>query len=455
MPAGLWLAGPGLRRQDSEMKIPKSLLVDPEKNSVYGAFAVAVSIWAFSYSVIFGQVLILAYYAVWLPLILVDYRRFLRQLSSAWLPLLFAAYVCFSVFWSQAPGVTARTAVQYFSHIACAYVAARTVSVRTLTIGALIGIFVVLLYSLKVGAYSEDVLDGTYNFVGAFASKNQIGFVGSLGIYFSVVFLAFYRRGWLSLILTMPIVLLSAYVLLVSHSATSMASIPAVLALVALLAMSKLLSRRYRRVIFLVGAGLLVVVAVVSLNLGLMDFVLGIFGKDSTLTGRTYLWEQGWNAAQKSPILGVGYAAYWVQGFAEAERLWNEFYITTRTGFHFHNTYIEALVELGFVGVTMVALIMLRTLYGHVSAVVFGKWQADSVILIGVMVLLLIRSFVEVEILNPYIMGSFLLYFSFFKLARLPVTRTRWSQAFEQADATRGEAAWPRHAGRPAAADPT
>ncbi|MBZ9854863.1 O-antigen ligase family protein [Mesorhizobium sp. CA13] len=421
------------------MKIPKSLLIDPERNSVYGSFAVAVSVWAFSYSVIFGQVLILAYYAVWLPLIMVDYRRFLRHLSSAWLPLSFAAYVCFSVFWSDAPGITARTAVQYFSHIACAYVAARAVSVRTLTIGALVGIFVVLLYSLKVGAYSEDVLDGTYNFVGAFASKNQIGFVASLGIYFSVVFIAFLRHGRLSLFLTVPVVLLSAYLLVISHSATSMASTPAVLALVMLLAMSKVLSRRYRRVIFLVGTGMLVVTILVALNLGLMDFVLGLFGKDSTLTGRTYLWEQGWNAAQRAPMLGVGYAAYWVQGFAEAERLWNEFYITTRTGFHFHNTYIEALVELGFVGATLVSLVILRTLYGHVSAVAFGTWRADSVVLAGVMVLLLIRSFVEVEILNPYIMGSFLMYFSFFKLARLPVARPRRSAArMEEANAARG-----------------
>jgi exopolysaccharide production protein ExoQ len=418
------------------MKIPKSLLVDPEKNSVYGSFAVAVSIWAFSYSVIFGQMLILAYYAVWLPLILVDYRRFLRQLSSAWLPLLFVAYVCFSVFWSQAPGITARTAVQYLSHVVCAYVAARTVSVRTLTLGALVGIFFVLLYSLKVGAYSEDVLDGTYNFVGAFASKNQIGFVASLGIYFSVVFLAFFRRGRLSFILTIPVVLLSAYLLAIAHSATSTASIPAVLALIVLLAMSKLLPRRYRRVIFVVGAGLIAVVAFVALNLGLMDFVLGVFGKDSTLTGRTYLWEQGWNAAMRSPIIGVGYAAYWVQGFAEAERLWNEFYISTRTGFHFHNTYVEALVELGFTGAVLISLIMLRSLLGHLTAVMFKSWQADSVVLIGVMVLLLIRSFVEVEILNPYIMGSFLMYFSFFKLARLPVTRTRWSPSnFEDANA--------------------
>jgi exopolysaccharide production protein ExoQ len=48
------------------------------------------------------------------------------------------------------------------------------------------------------------------------------------------------------------------------------------------------------------------------------------------------------------------------------------------------------------------------------------------------------------------------MYFSFFKLARLPVTtRTRRSQPLEPAEAARGEADWPRHAGRPAAAGPS
>lgn len=412
----------------TEMKIPKSLLVDPEKSTVYGAFAVAISIWAFSYSSVFGPILILAYYAVWLPLILVDYRRLLRHASSAWLPLAFAFYVCLSVFWSDAPGITLRTSIQYCSHIACAYIAARTVSVRTLTIGSLIGIFVVLLYSLKVGGYSYDMLDGTYNFVGAFSSKNQIGFVASLGIYFCIVFLVFLRRGRISFILTAPILVLSAYLLIMAHSATSTASIPAVLTLVALLAMAKKLPLRYRRVIFVVGACGLVVVTAVAFA-GLLDFVLGAFGKDSTLTGRTYLWEQGWEAAQQAPVLGVGYAAYWVQGFAEAERLWNEFYITTRSGFHFHNTYIEALVELGYVGATLISLIILRTLWGHISALIFRAWQAESVILGGVMVLLFIRSFVEIDTFNPFILGSFLLYYSYFKLVRVHVARPRWTAA--------------------------
>jgi len=175
-------------------------------------------------------------------------------------------------------------------------------------------------------------------------------------------------------------------------------------------------------VLFTVGACALVGAVMAALNLGLLDFVLGIFGKDSTLTGRTYLWEQGWEAAQQFPILGYGYAAYWVQGFAEAERLWAEFYITTRTGFHFHNTYIETLVELGFVGVTLIAMVILRSFWGHVSSVVFRDWRADSVVLAGAVGLMLLRSFFEVEILGPYFTASFVVYYGLFKLRPAPAT---------------------------------
>lgn len=405
------------------MKIPKSILIDPDRNETYGAFAVAVSMVAFAYSPNFGQILILAYYAVWLPLLFVDYRRFTWKLSSAWLPMLLATYVCFSVFWSQAAGISARAAVQYSSHIVCAYVAARTISMRTLVVGSLIGIFFVLLYSLGVGGYALDTIDGTVNFVGAFGSKNQIGFFSSLGIFFCLAFLVFYRRNWLGFVWTAPIMLLSVYMLAIAHSATSVASLPAVVGIVALLTMTKVLSLRYRRVLFIVGAGALVTGVAAALNLGLLDVVLGVFGKDSTLTGRTYLWEQGWAAAQQRPLLGYGYAAYWVQGFADPERLWAEFYISTRSGFHFHNTYVETLVEIGFIGVTLLALVILRSFYGHVSKVVFGDWNADSVVLAGAIGLMLIRSFFEVELLGPYFMASFIVYYGLFKLTPLPAFR--------------------------------
>ena len=63
------------------MKIPKSILIDPDNNRAYAAFAVAVSVFAFAYSTNFGQILILAYCLVWLPLLFVDYRRFARTAS--------------------------------------------------------------------------------------------------------------------------------------------------------------------------------------------------------------------------------------------------------------------------------------------------------------------------------------------------------------------------------------
>ncbi|TGT11487.1 O-antigen ligase family protein, partial [Mesorhizobium sp. M8A.F.Ca.ET.213.01.1.1] len=146
---------------------------------------------------------------------------------------------------------------------------------------------------LKVNAYALDTVDGTFNFVGAFASKNQVGFFSSFGIFLSLVFLMFYRRNWLSFFWTAPIILMSAYMLAIAHSATSVASLPAVFGVVILLTMSRVLSRRYRRVLFVVGGGALVGGVVAALNLGLLDVVLGVFGKDSTLTGRTYLWQQG------------------------------------------------------------------------------------------------------------------------------------------------------------------
>ena len=57
------------------MKIAKANLVSPDRNFWYGLIAVAVSIFVFAYSTLFGQVSVLAYYALWLPLIAVDHRQ--------------------------------------------------------------------------------------------------------------------------------------------------------------------------------------------------------------------------------------------------------------------------------------------------------------------------------------------------------------------------------------------
>ncbi|WP_407814568.1 hypothetical protein, partial [Staphylococcus aureus] len=73
----------------------------------------------------------------------------------------FGILTVLSSFWSEAVSVTMRASIQYMTHIVCALVAMRVISIRTLTRGALIGIGVVLLYSLLFGIYLFDALDGT------------------------------------------------------------------------------------------------------------------------------------------------------------------------------------------------------------------------------------------------------------------------------------------------------
>ena len=394
------------------MKIAKARLIDRGQNENYGTAAIALSLFVFAYSVLFGQVSILFYYALWLPLVLVDYRRVLGDyVRYSWI-FAFAAFACLSVFWSAAPSATARTALQYLTHVFCALIAMRIINIRTLSRGAVIGTGLVLMYSLLFGVYHLDPLDGGYSFVGAFASKNQLGFYASLGVYFSfcAIFILGERRQWL--LISAGVSLLAAYSLMASQSATSVLTTFAVVAMAIGLRLSQALRPSSRRNLLVAGGVLAVAGSFVFLNADGADIVLGAFGKDSTLTGRTYLWQQGLEAARANLFFGVGYQAYWVQGLSEAERLWEEFYIGSRSGFHFHNTFIETAVETGFVGLVLLCIVLIVTVVGHFSCWLKNTVDPEAAVLLGVAVLLTTRAFVEVDILAPYHAGSFLLYYA-------------------------------------------
>ena len=409
------------------MRIAKSRFVDPDRNALYGMLAVAISVIVFAYSSRFGQVSILAYYGVWFLLVAIDYRHSLGNYGRfAWI-VAFGALALLSVFWSAAPNVTLRAGIQYMTHIVCALVAARTIGMRTLSRGLLAGVLLVLLFSLAFGTYQYDAMDGDYSFVGAFESKNQLGFYASLGVYFAFagVLMLKERGGWR--LASLAIGALSAYALFASKSATSIISVIGSVLIAATFFVYLRFSPKQRKVTFVVSLILAGVGAFAALNLGGLDALLGVFGKDTTLTGRTYLWSQGFEAAALAPVFGTGYQGFWVQGFPDAERLWYDFFITGRSGFHFHNTYIETYVELGLVGAGLLVMLLAITLFGHVKRLLFEARNVVSHILIGIVALLVIRSFFEIDILYPYTIGSFLLYFTAAQLATKPVRSSRHS----------------------------
>jgi exopolysaccharide production protein ExoQ len=128
----------------------------------------------------------------------------------------------------------------------------------------------------------------------------------------------------------------------------------------------------------------------------LLDLVLLSIDKDVSLTGRTLLWSHAVNIIADHPF-GLGLQAFWVEGNREAERFWAFFYIYSRTGFHFHNLWLETGVELGLIGIVIAAGTTLVVFFSIV------RWALrdpgpESCFFVGFVTFVVLRTFGEVEL---------------------------------------------------------
>lgn len=74
------------------------------------------------------------------------------------------------------------------------------------------------------------------------------------------------------------------------------------------------------------------------------------------------------------------------------------------------------MVENGFVGMFLLGTVLYGTLIGHLRSVLMRQSDPQGVILFAICALFVVRSFVEIDIIFPYQIGSFLLYFAAGKL---------------------------------------
>jgi exopolysaccharide production protein ExoQ len=139
----------------------------------------------------------------------------------------------------------------------------------------------------------------------------------------------------------------SVLLLLLSRSATSVAVLGAMLGF---LAMSPLLRRSVSGLI----KGAIAILAVlgfvaywITQNL---EYMLGLFGKDLTLTGRLQLWVLSTFMALQKPWLGHGYNAFWLGPGSESERILK---VVQWDAPHAHNGLLELWLEIGLVGVAL------------------------------------------------------------------------------------------------------
>jgi exopolysaccharide production protein ExoQ len=369
-----------------------------------------------------GSVGAYAFLALWIMLSLPYGRNCLALLMDTrrviWaLPFLTVA----STLWSQSQSGTARASLEYMATAGCAVLAASLLKPRAFISALTVCLVITALLSVALGKQSVDPLTGFSAFVGVFASKNQLGFFTSMMLLAAVALLIDIRQplparllGVVALVLAMPLMVLT-------RSGTAIVSaVLASLALVVNLFMSRL-SRFERARLLCAGVVIMLPVAVLLVMAGddMRTLLLNSMGKDATLTGRTLLWAHAMQLIPQHPLFGYGYQAFWQQNSVEAESLWYEFHVDGRYGFHFHSTYIETTIELGYIG----AAVLVATLLGVFGGLIRWSWRVGSVsasFFTALMFCLLTRSFVEVDVFTPFEIGAFTLFVAASYAARAP-----------------------------------
>ncbi|KKN63838.1 hypothetical protein LCGC14_0497680 [marine sediment metagenome] len=312
---------------------------------------------------------------IWRPqLILIETR-------NAWLLWAVAGWCALSVFWSNAPGLTLRYAIQLGLTFAIAIAAASRLSVTATLRVVLVVTLIVGLASIGLGR-----VNGNGLWTGIFGSKNALSQSATVMVIAAAAVLID-RRGrggwvWLAALnLTIGMILLNK----AGSAGGTIATMLAVLGMLSLWTMRRLTS--WQR-IFLGFLMVLGTIFVIMLVIGYFDAFAQVFlaatGKEITLTGRTDLWRIAFSEIARHPFLGQGFQAFWVPGNALAESLWAEFGITTKTGFHFHHTLISNAVEIGLIGVMLQIVVFFSTL------VIILRWAlaapcAESIFLAGFM----------------------------------------------------------------------
>lgn len=154
------------------------------------------------------------------------------------------------------------------------------------------------------------------------------------------------------------------------------------------------------------------VVAMVLLSMPNTSFVLdflGFVGKDTTLTGRTALWEAAERVSAENPWFGVGFDGFWNPATGIAQTLNENDYKPFGTALTFHNAFWEARVHFGLVGL---ALFILAMSWAGLRLIAF--WLQDgsvtSSILLVMYTVIFISCFTESYALGPSSMMVYFLY---------------------------------------------
>ena len=260
--------------------------------------------------------------------------------------LLLLGLVLVSALWSQVPGTTLRRGCDLLGTMLVAVYLARRFTVpqqlRLLTVALGLGAALSALFAIALPAYGISTVEYAGAWRGIYVHKNTLGRMMELGAGVALPFGVFHTKNRCA----QMVYLGTLGVIVLSRSATALIGWVIVTAIYLLFRAIQL--RRQKWIVVAVGGALLaaaVLATVVSHGASASSFE-----RDSTLTGRTPLWNYVVSMIERRPWLGYGYAGFWLGPEGDS------FDLQTQVGWkapQAHNGFLDLVLQLGFAGLCL------------------------------------------------------------------------------------------------------
>jgi exopolysaccharide production protein ExoQ len=323
-------------------------------------------------------------------------------------------WVFASTIWSGEPSVTIRTSVGLLGTTVIALYLASFYDYERFGLLAAWSFLIVDILSFMVIAFfpAQGISLDPYGWQGIYFTKNGLGVNSLFGI---ILFIALFRNNKTAILGIIGLIL--SFILLIgSKSTTSLIS--SVFALYLWSVMQAFLNRNKPVFISLIVSFLMLFLCGFWLYLtNNAEVVFRFLGKDLTLTGRTPIWESLILYVKQSPWLGYGYGAVWIgrdYGIGSFISDQMNYYVVNS-----HNGYLDLLLEIGIIGVTLVSIVIIATLYKLLSNIVYStRVKSSEVWPVVFLIVLLVYNSTEAALLVQNSVDWILIAFLGFSIQR-------------------------------------
>ncbi|MEL7040217.1 MAG: O-antigen ligase family protein [Pseudomonadota bacterium] len=329
--------------------------------------------------------------AVFFGLLFFERERILPMIARCWFLFLIPIMAVLSFIWSAYPSDTLRIGAFFIlstlSMVILGSLLTERQILRVFFLCALAGTALAITEVNAIIATQRSEYLGQKNY---YAMKMMIGMITGFAV-------AMNRHENLILrMLGFAVIPINLALILAASSATSM--VLSFLALFLLIS-AQLFWVNSRSVkglrTFIAGLGIVLAIAGALLALGAVNSsvvgeALAALGKDSTFTGRTALWEQAGRTSAEHPVLGVAVGGFWQYDVGAAQTLVINDNRDPGTVLGFHNSYLEAQVHLGWVGlglfVFMIAMCLWKAAQSFVVEATFERtcYFVAAIILVSI-----------------------------------------------------------------------